>query len=98
MIRRSRSSVVSSFTIVKGALIDESYSVFANWDASASKRANLDRLRETNYIGAASDTWLRDVRKCSIDGLTRLAPIARCWFSPRRPTRLTDGEPSFCGT
>ena len=63
MIRRSRSSVVSSFTIVKGALIDETYNVFANWDASASKRANLDRLRETNYIGAASDTWLRDVAK-----------------------------------
>jgi hypothetical protein len=58
-----RANVVSSFTIVKGAMIAESYSVFAAWDFKLSKRANLDRLRDENYIGARSSTWLRDVAK-----------------------------------
>lgn len=57
----SRSNVVSSFTIVKGAMISETYGVFAAWDFGRSKRENLDRLREKNFIGAKSATWLRDV-------------------------------------
>lgn len=58
-----RANVVSSFTIVKGAMISETYQVLANWDFDLSKKENLDRLREENYIGAASSTWLRDVAK-----------------------------------
>ena len=58
-----RSSVVSSFTIVKGALIPETYDVLSQWDPDLPKKANLDRLRQENYIGAASQTWLRDVAK-----------------------------------
>lgn len=57
----SRSHVASSFTIVKGALIPESYTVLARWDFSLTKRENLDRLRRDNFIGARSATWLRDV-------------------------------------
>jgi hypothetical protein len=60
---RSRASTVSSFTIIKGAMIEETYSVFAAWDFDESKRANLDRVREQNSIGASSTTWLRDVTK-----------------------------------
>ena len=63
MTSASRANVVSSFTIVKGAMIDETYSVFAAWDFARSKRENLDRLRDENFIGAGSDTWLRDVAK-----------------------------------
>jgi hypothetical protein len=59
----SRANVVSSFTIIKGAMIEETYAVFAAWDCSDSKRGNLNRLRETNLIGAGSATWLRDVAK-----------------------------------
>ena len=44
-------------------MIDETYKVFTSWDLAASKRANLDRLRETNYIGAATEAWLRYVAK-----------------------------------
>jgi hypothetical protein len=58
-----RANVASSFTTVKGAMIDESYSVFASWDLGLSKRENLDRLRADNSIGAGSTTWLRDVAK-----------------------------------
>ena len=58
-----RSNVVSSFTIVKGAMIDETYGVFRAWDLARTKRQNLDHLRDTNFIGARSSTWLRDVAK-----------------------------------
>jgi hypothetical protein len=59
----SRANVASSFTVVKGAMIDETYTVFAAWDFERSKRQNLDRLRKENFIAASSATWLRDVAK-----------------------------------
>jgi hypothetical protein len=59
----SRERIVSSFTIVKGSLIDETYTVFSAWDFNRSKRENLDGLRRENFIGAASATWLTDVAK-----------------------------------
>ena len=58
-----RAHVVSSFTLIKGAMIEETYAVFAAWDFSLSKKQNLDRLRDKNFIGASSITWLRDVSK-----------------------------------
>lgn len=61
MSTASRANVVSSFTIVKGSMISETYAVLREWDSSVSKRENLDRLRTDNHIGAASATWLRDV-------------------------------------
>lgn len=57
----SRSNVVSSFTVIKGAMIDETYAVLAGWDFEKSKKANLDQLRADNFVGASSATWLRDV-------------------------------------
>lgn len=60
---KDRTSVVSSFTIVKGSLIPETYEVLQRWNFRRSKKDNLDRLREENYIGATSETWLRDVAK-----------------------------------
>lgn len=59
----SRANVASSFTVVKGAMIEETYAVFAAWDFADSKRENLNRLREKNFIGASSATWLRDIAK-----------------------------------
>lgn len=59
----SRANVASSFTIIKGALVDETYAVFSSWDLARTKRDNLDRLRDDNFIGASSNTWLRDVAK-----------------------------------
>jgi len=56
-----RADVVSSFTIIKGALIGETYVVFAGWDLGTSNRDNFSRLKETNYIGARTQNWLRDV-------------------------------------
>lgn len=44
-------------------MIEETYAVFAAWDFTYSKRENLARLREENFIGASSATWVRDVAK-----------------------------------
>lgn len=57
----ARSDVVSSFTVIKGALIADTYKVFRAWDLSRSVSANLTMLKETNPIGAKSANWLRDV-------------------------------------
>jgi hypothetical protein len=58
-----RSDIASSFTIVKGAMINETFTFFSMWDGEKSKKENLDRLREKNFVGAKSDSWLRDVAK-----------------------------------
>lgn len=57
----ARTNVVSSFTVIKGTMIRETYRVLAEWDLARSKKENLARLRDENYIGAQSSTWLRDV-------------------------------------
>jgi hypothetical protein len=62
-MRKSRSRVVSSFTIIKGALIEETYAIFQTWDFALSRTENLRRLKDTNLIGATSQNWLRDVAK-----------------------------------
>lgn len=55
-----RSHVVSSFTAIKGAMIDETYAVFAAWDFGSTKKDNLERLRRENYIGVRTAARLRD--------------------------------------
>lgn len=59
----SRASVVSSYTIIKGSLIDETYTVFRDWDFSQSPEKNLDLVRRTNSVGARSASWLVDIYK-----------------------------------
>ena len=61
VVTKARASVVSSFTIIKGSLIDETYAAFQHWDFSLPKTGNLERLKEINPIGARSANWLRDV-------------------------------------
>jgi hypothetical protein len=57
----SRAFVISSFTIIKGSLINETYAVFSGWDFDVSKAENLHRVREENPIGARSKSWARDI-------------------------------------
>src|SRR5205814_7171327 len=60
------------------------------------KKENLDRLRDTNFIGAKSETWLRDVakvinRRFAPDGPDRsLAILAkgRCSLEEWKPLML----------
>lgn len=58
-----RARVVSSFTIIKGALIDESYDVFRMWDWGIAKKDNLDKVRNGEILSSTSDNWRRDVAK-----------------------------------
>jgi hypothetical protein len=82
----SRANVASSFTVIKGSMINETYAVMAAWDFRRSKRENLDHLRETNFIGATSIAWLRDVcwvlnRRFEPDGVDRpLVTLAQKQF------------------
>lgn len=55
-----RSHVASSFTAIKGAMIDETYAVFAAWDFRSTKKDNLERLRRENFIGVRTAARLRD--------------------------------------
>lgn len=59
----ARARVVSSFTIVKGSLIEETYAVFRDWDFSLSRQENLRKVREENSIGATSINWALHVAK-----------------------------------
>lgn len=42
-------------------MIEETYSVFRNWDLSASFRDNIQHIRDTNPMGASSERWLHEV-------------------------------------
>ena len=59
----NRANVVSSFTIIKGSLIEETYAAFRAWDFSESKLENLKRMRESSEFAVASANWGRDVSK-----------------------------------
>jgi hypothetical protein len=61
MTAASRADVASSFTILKGALIEESYSFLSSWDPRIPREENITRWKDGNAIGAKSFTWLRDV-------------------------------------
>ena len=58
---KSRASVVSSFTIIKGSLLDETYVAFQSWDLDSSKSENLRRIRASGVLPLTSSHWLRDV-------------------------------------
>jgi len=54
---------ISSFTIIKGSLIPETYAAFRDWDCEATSTENYERFKHSNIIGAKSANWLRDVVK-----------------------------------
>ncbi len=52
---------LSTRLLRKGALVEETYRVFAHWKLGASLSENLERIRETNPLGAKNQSWLREV-------------------------------------
>ena len=58
----SRADVVSSFTLIKGAMVDETWTALQSWDLDRDVTANLTALREANPF-AATANWLRDIHK-----------------------------------
>ena len=58
----SRSNMVSSFTIIKGALIEETYKILEEWNFDWSVEENLGHAQQNNTVGAKSLNWMRDLR------------------------------------
>lgn len=58
----TRADVVSSFTLIKGAMIDETWDTFRAWDLTETPRKNLERICADNPFNA-SIAWRRDIRK-----------------------------------
>lgn len=57
----SQATDISSFLAIKGALIEETYRAFRDWDLDVMPTVNLDRIRATNSIGAGSAGWLENI-------------------------------------
>jgi hypothetical protein len=53
----------SCFLATKGGLIEPTFRAFRDWDLSLSQLENVNRIRETNCIGAPSLGWLKDFAK-----------------------------------
>ncbi len=96
MAKRKRANVVSSFTIIKGAMIEDTYAVFQDWNFELSREENLRIVRDSNTIGATSAGWLRDVykvlhRRFDPNGVDRpLVDLAkgRCSYDMWKPILL----------
>jgi hypothetical protein len=54
---------ISTFTIIKGSLIAETYAAFRDWDFAQTDDENFKRYKQADGIGAGSESWLRDVIK-----------------------------------
>lgn len=52
---------VTSAGVIKGAMVQETYAAFRTWDFTQSKKANMDRIREENLVGAPTSKWLTNV-------------------------------------
>ena len=76
----SRASVVSSFTIIKGSMIEETYAVMRGWQFTSTREENLRDVRENNTIGASRANWLRDVYKVLHRRSTGTRGQASNWF------------------
>jgi len=80
MVVGDRSGVVSSFTVIKGALVTETYEAFRHWEVEQDRRGNISRLKETNVFGARSANWVRDLGKVlnrRFDPAVRDRPLVR---------------------
>jgi hypothetical protein len=47
--------------LIRGPLVSDTLQALQGWELEASKRANLEELRQTNSIGAPTQAWLKKV-------------------------------------
>lgn len=59
----ARSHTISSFTLVKGLLVEETLLAFQAWDLTRPAQHNWTRLKEDNTVQARSENWLRQVHR-----------------------------------
>ena len=61
---KAKTPAISSYRsdgLIRGPLASDTLQALQGWDLEASKRANLDQLRQTNSIGAPTQAWLKKV-------------------------------------
>src|SRR4051794_9756093 len=62
MLTENRAAQKYSTKIIKaGALLDDTRTLFAHWDVSAGRAANLERLRDQNVFGKTSRMRVENV-------------------------------------
>ena len=74
-----RSNAVSSAAMMRGGLVDETFTILRRWDFAETRTENLRRLREENWIGAPSNRWatkIADVISRLFDPEGRDRPLA----------------------
>lgn len=70
----------------KGALVEETYRVFAHWVPAESLAENLARIRQSNLVGAKNERWLHEVtttlssRFVQGDSLAPLTALAKAQY------------------
>ena len=94
----SRANVASSFTVIKGAMIEETYAVFAEWDlAVRSARTSTGCAQRTSSEPGARhgfEMW----RKFSTAASNRKAAIGRSSTWRRPAAASTSGSLCYFGT
>lgn len=56
-------ATISTFSVTKGGMVDETYACFAGWDLGLSLDDNLERFKEANPILSKTSKWLHEIRK-----------------------------------
>lgn len=56
-----RHDQISSTSIIRAGLVEETYSALRDWDFSTSKSENLKRLSSSPTVAAVSESWRRDI-------------------------------------
>ena len=88
---KSRSSVVSSFTIIKGSLIDETH---GGWDFDKSRTENSAAFARTTPSAPPAPTGHATSQRPSTGDLPRQAATGRLSSSPSPAATETCGSPS----
>ena len=57
----SSGAIASTELVIRGSLIEESYSLFRQWDFAASQAENMAQLARSNVISARSESWNKKV-------------------------------------
>jgi len=89
-------SLLSSYLAIKGPLSESTFRAFSAWDLSLSASENIDRLKQSNSVGASSSGWLGQFirvlkRRYELDGADRslIQLVHRGWhIDDWRPAQL----------
>lgn len=82
-----RHNLISSTSIIRAGLVEETYAALRDWDLGSSKVANINRLAQSPTIAAISESWRKDIlraisRRLDPGGRDRaLTTLAQCGFS-----------------